>query len=352
MKAFTGYACSRCIAAEGRVTHCASTSSYATGYEMNSASTHLRSCASPSRRYSTRHPTSYPTSSPPPRRAPLPTPRSSFVGRHTEIAAADRPPRAPPARHADGHRRMRKDPTRPRGRPQSSATAHRRRHPHRARSRQRREPGRRDGDCRLGHAAPRTNLPIPCRAPRGSRSLLILVDNCEHLIETCAELVHELLSACPSVRVLATSREPLRADGEAHLRRATPRPRHRRHGTLPRPCPGGVRSRRQRSRHRDRDLSTPRRHSARHRARSSPDTAPANSRDPRRSERSVHAAHRRAPRGRPATNAARRTGVEPRPVDARRTLRAAPAGGVPRQLHRRRRNRRVPEARQSGRCPH
>jgi predicted ATPase len=44
---------------------------------------------------------------------------------------------------------------------------------------------------------------------------LILVDNCEHLVEACAEIVDRILRRCPTVTVLATSREALRIDGEA-----------------------------------------------------------------------------------------------------------------------------------------
>ena len=44
--------------------------------------------------------------------------------------------------------------------------------------------------------------------------LLIVLDNCEHLASACGELVHEVLRASPSVRVLATSRIPLGAPGE------------------------------------------------------------------------------------------------------------------------------------------
>lgn len=43
---------------------------------------------------------------------------------------------------------------------------------------------------------------------------LIVVDNCEHLVEACAELVDRLLRRCPRLTVLATSREPLHVDGE------------------------------------------------------------------------------------------------------------------------------------------
>ena len=44
--------------------------------------------------------------------------------------------------------------------------------------------------------------------------LLLFLDNCEHLIDACAELVEVLLHACPAVRILATSRELLRVRGE------------------------------------------------------------------------------------------------------------------------------------------
>ena len=44
--------------------------------------------------------------------------------------------------------------------------------------------------------------------------LLIVLDNCEHLIDACAELARELLSSCEHVRILATSRQPLGIAGE------------------------------------------------------------------------------------------------------------------------------------------
>jgi predicted ATPase/DNA-binding CsgD family transcriptional regulator len=47
-----------------------------------------------------------------------------------------------------------------------------------------------------------------------SRSLLLVLDNCEHLVEACAALTDELLRNCPGLRILATSREPLRIPGE------------------------------------------------------------------------------------------------------------------------------------------
>lgn len=46
------------------------------------------------------------------------------------------------------------------------------------------------------------------------RQLFVLLDNCEHLIDACAVVVNALLSVCPDLRVLATSREPLGISGE------------------------------------------------------------------------------------------------------------------------------------------
>jgi predicted ATPase/class 3 adenylate cyclase len=46
------------------------------------------------------------------------------------------------------------------------------------------------------------------------RRLLVLLDNCEHLIDACAKLVDALLRSCPGVQVMATSREPLGLTGE------------------------------------------------------------------------------------------------------------------------------------------
>ncbi|SCF22073.1 BTAD domain-containing putative transcriptional regulator [Micromonospora saelicesensis] len=47
------------------------------------------------------------------------------------------------------------------------------------------------------------------------RRLLLVLDNCEHVLVDAARLAARLLSACPALRVLATSREPLGLAGEA-----------------------------------------------------------------------------------------------------------------------------------------
>ena len=60
------------------------------------------------------------------------------------------------------------------------------------------------------------------------RQLLLVLDNCEHVIGAAAQLCAGLLQACDDVRILATSREPLRIAGEAAYRLAP----------LPVACPG------------------------------------------------------------------------------------------------------------------
>jgi predicted ATPase len=68
-------------------------------------------------------------------------------------------------------------------------------------------------------------LAVPERAGRplldtladaiGPRAVLLVLDNCEHLVAACAELADHLLRACARLRLLATSREPLGVVGEA-----------------------------------------------------------------------------------------------------------------------------------------
>ncbi|WP_028923582.1 BTAD domain-containing putative transcriptional regulator [Pseudonocardia acaciae] len=53
------------------------------------------------------------------------------------------------------------------------------------------------------------------RAALAEGPSLLVLDNCEHVVEAAAEVVHRLLAGCPELRVLATSREPLAIDGEA-----------------------------------------------------------------------------------------------------------------------------------------
>src|SRR5262245_263895 len=62
--------------------------------------------------------------------------------------------------------------------------------------------------------------PIPATLAGALRPkrLLLVLDNCEHLLDACARLADALLRACPGVRVLATSREALGIAGETAWR--------------------------------------------------------------------------------------------------------------------------------------
>ncbi|MFF2525743.1 AfsR/SARP family transcriptional regulator [Streptomyces liangshanensis] len=61
------------------------------------------------------------------------------------------------------------------------------------------------------------------------RHMLLLLDNCEHVIDAAATLAEELLSRCPNLTVLATSREPLGVPGEVvrPVEPLSPRSAHR-----------------------------------------------------------------------------------------------------------------------------
>ena len=51
-----------------------------------------------------------------------------------------------------------------------------------------------------------------------SKDALLVLDNCEHLLEPAAELSENILRSCPLVRILATSREPMNLEGEVTWR--------------------------------------------------------------------------------------------------------------------------------------
>ncbi|MGW0591452.1 ATP-binding protein [Streptosporangium sp. NPDC002607] len=85
--------------------------------------------------------------------------------------------------------------------------------------------GERDGDL-LAHTVAAV-LGIPERSARtqdetiveflAGRRLLLLLDNCEHLLPACRDLVAQILAAAPGVRIIATSRRPLGLPQEALL---------------------------------------------------------------------------------------------------------------------------------------
>jgi predicted ATPase/DNA-binding SARP family transcriptional activator len=69
-------------------------------------------------------------------------------------------------------------------------------------------------------------VPIPAQrsaqealaAYLATRDTIVVLDNCEHVIDACARLAEDLLRAGPGVRIVATSREPLHCEGEVAWR--------------------------------------------------------------------------------------------------------------------------------------
>ena len=72
----------------------------------------------------------------------------------------------------------------------------------------------------LGLGEPDPALPAlaSLRAHLQPLQLLLVLDNCEHLLDACAELAGALLAGCPDIRILATSRENLGVPGELSYR--------------------------------------------------------------------------------------------------------------------------------------
>ena len=77
--------------------------------------------------------------------------------------------------------------------------------------------GRSSAGCGGGARRPRAARPPPLRnlvQAFWDRSVLVVLDNCEYLLERCAELAEAVGRDCPLVRFVATSREPLGVEGE------------------------------------------------------------------------------------------------------------------------------------------
>jgi non-specific serine/threonine protein kinase len=73
----------------------------------------------------------------------------------------------------------------------------------------------------LAVGAPKVSVAPPLetlRAFLAAKELLLVLDNCEHLLAECARVVADLLARCPALRLLVTSREPLAIAGEWMLR--------------------------------------------------------------------------------------------------------------------------------------
>jgi predicted ATPase/plasmid maintenance system antidote protein VapI len=67
----------------------------------------------------------------------------------------------------------------------------------------------------LGLSAPPVELSLPSlEASLRRRACLLILDNCEHLVDVVAEVASALLRTCPGISILATSRERLAIEGE------------------------------------------------------------------------------------------------------------------------------------------
>ena len=75
----------------------------------------------------------------------------------------------------------------------------------------------------MGLTVSRGDVLAACSALLGDGSRLLVVDNCEHLLDAARDLVARLLAACPRLEVLVTSREPLGLAAE-HIFRLAPLP--------------------------------------------------------------------------------------------------------------------------------
>ena len=190
---------------------------------------------------------------------------------------------------------------------------------------------------------PGVPLPHTLAEALRSRHMLLVLDTCEHQVGECATLVQLLLARCPWLRIVATSREPLRVRGETVWRvqpldlppddaagdRAD-RPRSR-------PAVRGAGGRRPARLHPDRGergLGGPAvpdagRHTARHRAVRRPGPGAVGRADRRPAAGPVPAARIGRPDGAAtAADAARRRGLELRAAGRGRADAAAPPGRV------------------------
>ena len=75
----------------------------------------------------------------------------------------------------------------------------------------------------MGLTVSRGDVLAACSALLGDGSRLLVLDNCEHLLDAARDLVATLITACPRLAVLATSREPLGLAAE-HISRLSPLP--------------------------------------------------------------------------------------------------------------------------------
>ena len=189
------------------------------------------------------------------------------------------------------------------------------------------------------------------------RQAILVIDNCEHVLDAAAELVSAVLAACPRVTTLATSREALGVTGEvvwrvppmAMAERGQSRPTGQ---DLDRMAAGeavrlfaeraaesrpGFRLRRVQHRGRRRDLQPPRRSAPGHRTGRRPGAGPHAGAHPRRADPALRPPDRRGPRrDGPSPDPGGVDGMELRPAHGGPTGSVAPSGGLHRPVHPRR----------------
>ncbi len=254
----------------------------------------------------------------------LPQQVTSFIGRERELSEIRRRAQEGAVGDAARCRRARQDAVVPAGGCRRHGRLSRRRLAGRAGA-VRRCPNGSAGH-RVRSRESRKRLDTPCLEALAKavkdRRLLLILDNCEHLLQACAETSSQLLQAGPQMKILATSREPLHVAGETTYplpALAVPDPQQK----IP-PCrierfPGDIPFRGSRVRRatqlspdraerglRSRHLPSPRRHTARDRA----------CRGPR--ARAVRPKHRGAPVGSLPAADGRRSDGAAAPADVAR----------------------------------
>ena len=152
---------------------------------------------------------------PAPARHNLPAPLTSFLGREQDLAKLDRLLGQARLVTLDRDRRDGEDPAGAGDRGAGGGPVPGRGVAGRAGRHRRSGAGGRAGDAGAGRAAAGDVPVLEALIYRlRSAELLLILDNCEHLLDACAQLAGALLRAAPGLRVLATSREPLGLPGE------------------------------------------------------------------------------------------------------------------------------------------
>ncbi len=151
----------------------------------------------------------------------LPEPLSRFLGRDAELEQVERSDCLQPLGHTDRTRWSGQDPSGGRGRGPLAGTALGRHLADRTgwRHRSRRgRPGRgrhaRSRAACSGDAQPSGSTAELIARHLAGRSLVVVLDNCEHVIDEAASLANTLVGKVPGLHLVATSREPLGVPGE------------------------------------------------------------------------------------------------------------------------------------------